>query len=220
MKIIADCSYEDARKYKGKLNIELEDGKTANVKLAVECASLEEYEEIKGNKAVEYLDCLFDLPEGYAVEKKTFRKYSLDDKDKIEASEVEGVIPLLKLPEDFADMYLLSEKSKEVEGLRLLGGKLLGIEDVRIGREDVEDKNKKLGIFYDGVYDLFQEVNLSELENLNEIVSKRSERLEKALTDKEFKAKNRKPKKAGKSGLSKKITAFEKLFSSDKEEVF
>ena len=148
-----------------------------------------------------------------------FRKVTLAECEE-EITCPEGVVPLLVVRDGYADMRTLISACKKNKNLRVIGGKLLGIDGINIGRFDIEDRNKKLGIYYDGMYDLFKEVELSDLDNLTEIVKKSVEKLKKTTDDTEKKSKNRKPKKAGSGSKQRRREAMGTLFATVEEVAF
>ena len=70
------------------------------------------------------------------------------------------------------------------------------------------------------MYDLFKEVELSDLDNLTEIVKKSVEKLKKTTDDTEKKSKNRKPKKAGSGSKQRRKEAMGTLFATVEEVAF
>lgn len=220
MKIIARCSLEEAKKYNGKLIIPTEEGKKPiNVGLNLEVTG-SELKEAMGMVS-EFITVNGDLPEVEIPEKmrgKVFRKVTLAECEEGVICP-EGVVPLLEVRDGY-DMRTLISACEKNKNLRVIGGKLLGIKGINIGRFDVEDKNKKLGIYYDGMYDLFKEVELSDLDNLTEIVKKSVEKLKKTTDDTEKKSKNRKPKKAGSGSKQRRKEAMGTLFATVEEVAF
>jgi hypothetical protein len=221
MKIIARCSLEEAKKYNGKLIIPTEEGKKPiNVGLNLEVTGAELKEAI--GMVSEFITVNGEFPEVEIPEKmsgKVFRKVTLAECEE-EITCPEGVVPLLEVRSDYADMRTLISACEKNKNLRVIGGKLLGIKGINIGRFDVEDKNKKLGIYYDGMYDLFKEVELSDLDNLTEIVKKSVEKLKKTTDDTEKKSKNRKPKKVGSGSKQRRKEAMGTLFATVEEVAF
>ena len=221
MKIIARCSLEEAKKYNGKLIIPTEEGKKPiNVGLNLEVTGAELKEAM--GMVSEFITVNGEHPEVEIPEKmrgKVFRKVTLAECEE-EITCPEGVVPLLEVRDGYADMRTLISACEKNKNLRVIGGKLLGIEGINIGRFDIEDRNKKLGIYYDGMYDLFKEVELSDLDNLTEIVKKSVEKLKKTTDDTEKKSKNRKPKKAGSGSKQRRKEAMGTLFATVEEVAF
>ena len=110
-------------------------------------------------------------------------------------------------------MRTIYELSLSHPGVRFIGGRLLALNGISIGRFD--EGKSKMSVNYSDVYDNFLEVKLSEIDNLKEIVKKSRKKLEDA-EDKPKKKKVSKEHNPGKA--SKRVAAFSNLFS-DVEEV-
>ena len=113
-------------------------------------------------------------------------------------------------------MRVLKEVCDKYPTVRFIGGNLLGVEGVRIGRYD-EGKDKCSPVFKD-IYDNFVEVDLEDLDNLQEIVKKTRKKAESQIKEKtkkkskSAKAKSSTPKE---KKVPKRKEAFSKLFSTN-----
>ena len=213
MEILASCSYEESTAYDGKLlvgdsdkpdklslNIVSNDGNTSilsKLPLSVRC--------------VTYIgDVNF---EGISIPKnKVFVEYTQETLPEV-INLPEDVVPLLRVDNSFSDMRVLKKLCEKHSSLRIIGGNLLNIEGVRIGRySNGKDKGSPL---YNGIYDTFLEVNLSDLNNIKNIVKKVKRRSDPESSVKS--AKNAKSKKAvtKKSDIAK---SFSSLFSGGEED--
>lgn len=77
-----------------------------------------------------------------------------------------GYDTLVRLPDNFSDMralWNLQSQNSDVS-VRFIGGKLLEIPGLHIGRYDTG--KEKMSSYFQGIYDCFLEVKLSDLDNL------------------------------------------------------
>ena len=196
MEILASCSYEESTAYDGKLlvgdsdkpdklslNIVSNDGNTSilsKLPLSVRC--------------VTYIgDVNF---EGISIPKnKVFVEYTQETLPEV-INLPEDVVPLLRVDNSFSDMRVLKKLCEKHSSLRIIGGNLLNIEGVRIGRYS-NGKDK------------------SDLNNIKNIVKKVRRRSDPESSVKS--AKNAKSKKAvtKKSDIAK---SFSSLFSGGEED--
>lgn len=200
MTFLASCGLEDAKSCNGKATVPNEEGRkphTVLLNLVVD-GSEEDVNipssvysvTIKGNKNIR------GVPDGI----KVFNEVPLS-----EISEIAGAqgIKLVRLPEGYSNMLELYNLQKKYPDVRFIGGKLLNIEGVNIGRED------ETPVVCDGIYDSYMEVKFSELDNIKV---------------KEKKSKVKDPsKKKDKAGSSKGKTtkckeSFNKLFGGSEVE--
>ena len=207
MILLASCTAEQCRNFNGKLVIPNEDsGKPDKVLLNV---NLEAGEEIPSNAyCVTYKGKVGEVLEG-----KTFLEVPLDSVDSSEP--VEGVVTLVRVPSGYCEMRKLYELCCKRSDVRVIGGNLLGIDGVRIGRFD-EGKDKMSPVFCD-VYDKFVEVDLGDLEGLQEIVKKTRKKVESSDKEKS-KCKSSKPKSKSVSKKKSSVVAFSRLFGGSSEE--
>lgn len=229
MELLASCSLEQARGFNGKLVIPNEDSKRPdkvflNVEYTESNGTTTEFFEKVSTLDRSLVKCV-SFPEGYAGvvvpddwKGRVFVYSSLDNVvQNPNFPESEGVITLIRLNEDYpCDKYkpnlrdLVSVCSK-FDSVRFLGGTLLGVEGLKIGRFE-EGKDKMSPIFKD-IYDTFVEVRLDDLNGLTEIVKKTRKKAERNEKDKKPKVmKAKKPKK--------QLEAFKNLFGDEEEEEF
>lgn len=216
MELLARCSLEESKKFDGKLVIPNEDNsKPDKVYLNVVLSDGDSINDLSGKEyCVSFtsgtlgVDSVPDRLKG-----RVFNEVLLDDLKSSNLSDVEGVVNILKLPEGYCDMRNLYNLCSEYPNLRVVGGNLLGVEGVRIGRFD-NGKDKMPPVF-DGIYDTFVEVDLGDLEGLKEIVRKTRKKAEGSTAELKKKTKGKssgegKSKKPKRS--SKKSEVFDKLF--------
>lgn len=209
MELLASCSLERSKSFNGKLSVEGEDGKDIRVSLNIVVGDESEGEVFKGltgnEKCITFVDKKATVcPKGF--EGKVFNEYSLDTyKGK---QDVEGVVNLLRVPDGYCDMYTLKGICDEDPNIRIIGGKLLNIDGVRIGRFDSVKP-----VVCDGVYDTFIEANIDDLSDIKE-------KVKKAKTS-EVKEKKPHSAKANKGTTekktSKKVEAFKNMFGDGGE---
>lgn len=224
MNILAKCNLEDARSFNGSLVILGEEGEKPDKVFLNVCFGSELSDE-DINKSLQEVAAIgksvmsvtvdgfrggLRVPE--ALDGKVFCSGSLSEYRDATASEGTSIsaVPLVVLEDRYCDMRELYSLSCSSETVRFIGGRLLGIGGVRIGRFD----NKgKLPIYYDGVYDTFAEVDLHDLNGIKEIVKKSRKKL-KSVDD------SPKAKKASVKKSSKRVEVFNSLFGSTEEEEF
>jgi len=90
---------------------------------------------------------------------------------------------------------------------RIVGGNLLGVEGVRIGRYDT-GKDRMSPVFNE-MYDSFIEVLLKDLDGIQEVI-KRNKKKIKSMVEKEKKPREKKE--------SKRLVSFNTLFGGNQEE--
>ena len=210
MEILASCSYEESLKFDGKLQIPSEGVSRpdrVNLNVVVENGDTSILTKLPVNvKCVTYKGSV-DLSD--IEDKRVFREIGIDDDIPLE-----GNSPILvRVDDDFSDMRKALEICQKDERVRIIGGNLLQIEGVRIGRYDTgKDKGS---IVYKGIYDQFLEVPLAEIGNLQEVVRKARNRLDSVTTEKKAKSLKTEKTPSKKSELGK---SFNSLFSGDEEE--
>lgn len=217
LEILASCSYEESQNYSGKIVSET-DGKPDRVYLNIVVSDGDTSVLGKLNTSVKCVTFIngVDLPSDIELpDGKVFVEYALDTvSDAVNVAD--SAIPLLRVDDDYSDMKSLKELCQGNPRLRVIGGNLLNIDGVRIGRYDVgKDKGSPV---YNGVYDTFVEVPLSGIENVKSIVKKSkrvmSDEDSSSSSKKSSKAKKTSPRK---SDLSK---SFSSLFSGITDEDF
>lgn len=221
MEILASCTLEESKQYNGKLVIQDDDSKPIKVKLNILSKDGIDKSELYENvKSVTYLGTFpkFERKEGVSY----FTELSLEDV-RSGFSETEGITPILRLPDGFSQLKELVGYCSIYPTLRVLGGNLLAVEGLRVGR--YEEENKKVYPIYNGIYDNFVEMNLADIDNVTEIVKKAKSKM---LSDekKEKKKKSSSSKSGEKKGSSKPkkssvvSKSFSVLFGDSSEEEF
>lgn len=219
MKLLASCSLEKSKEFTGNLVLPNEDKKNPDkvmLNIVVKDGNGKDvFKHLSGNeKCVTFVGepTLF-CPTEWAG--RVFNEVNLQelvDREGIYPTEVKGVVTLVRVPEDYHDMRFLKQVCDKYSTVRIIGGNLLGVEGVRIGR--YESNKKAIPVVYKGIYDDFVEVDLEDLDGLQEIVKKTRKRAEsiKSYEKKSKKSGTPKPKK-----VPKRVEAFSKLFDSSSE---
>lgn len=233
MRILASCDIDRAIGFNGKLVLPNEDEKKPdkvmlNIVVGGCCGySNEEVFQKASNLGKDIVQCItFKVEEGrfasYAStewEGKIFNEYSAGYYDDPNVPVCDKVTSLLRLPEGYSNMRVLYDMSKKYPNVRYIGGHLLGIEGIRIGRFDT-GKDKMSPVFKD-MYDSFVEVDLDDLNGIQEIVKKtrkKAEGLEAGVKKPRVKRSGSKAKAEKKP--PKRLVAFNSLFSGDEEDEF
>lgn len=217
MQLLASCDLETAKGFNGKLVLPNEDTEkpdkvSLNIVINSDC-----FTEID-NLSNKNVACVtiqgtenITIPDKWVS--KVFRETTLENLDSIMGMNLSG-IPLVRLQEGYSDMRTLFNISKKYPTVRFIGGSLLQIEGICIGRFD--DGKDKLSPYCEGMYDRFVEVSLSDLDGLQEIVKKQRKKAESSTKEKKPRA-----KKVSSRTPKKKLTAiFNTLFSEDEEDEF
>lgn len=231
MELLASCSLEQAKNFNGKLVIPNEDEKKPdkvflNVIYNDGDGSIDDFftSISKLNKSM--VRCVsfpseeagFEVPEEW--KNRVFIYTDVDTLSDPNYPESDGVVSLVRLGDDFPRESKLNLRDlvsicKEHTSVRFIGGSLLGVEELRVGRFN-EGKDKMSPVFKD-IYDSFVEVSLDDLDGLKEIISKTRRKAESTNSTKGTKAKVRsKQPKERKS--SKRAEAAMKLFGGMEEE--
>lgn len=214
MEILANCSPDESEKFEGKLLIDNDDGSKPDkvyLNLVIENGDLDILNSLNSNiKCVTYKgDVDFsgvDVPDA-----KVFREFALGE----DIVEQEGITSLLRVPDGYSDMRTLLGICNKYPSVRVIGGNLLNIDGVRIGRyPNGKDKGSPV---YNGIYDQFLEVPLSELGNIQEVVKKARKKLDSSGTEKKAKIAKSKKTTPKKNDIAK---SFSTLFSGIEEEEF
>lgn len=207
MEILASCSYDESMQYNGKLVLENEEGKSDKVSLniVVKDGDISILENLKPSvKCVTYLGDV-DFSNAKIPQNRVFREFTLGD----EIVEFEGVTPLVRVPDNYSDMRTLLNICNKYSSVRIIGGNLLNIEGVRIGRYDLgKDKGSPV---YSGVYDQFLELPLIEIGNLKDVVKKARKKLDNSDFAKNSRSGEKKKCSSKKSDI---VNSFSTLFSS------
>lgn len=180
MQFLASCSIDESKNYSGKLVIPSEDGSkpdTVVLNILAEDGT-DVFKELSGSEKC--VTCKKSPP--YCPTElvgKLFVEYTLDSFDE-DLYEEMGVIPLIVLEKDFCNMKTLFDINKVRTDVRFIGGNLLVMEGVNLGR--FESNPSKNSVVLSGMYDSFAEIQLCDLDNLEVISSKRkNSKVAKAL---------------------------------------
>lgn len=228
MELLASCSLEQARGFNGKLVIPNEDSKRPdkvylNVEYSESDGSTEQFLERVSELDKSLVKCV-SFPEKYAGvlvsedwKGRVFVYTTLDTVVQgVNYPESDGVISLIRLDEDYpSEKYIptlrdLARVCENHPNVRFIGGNLLGVEGLRIGRFD-NGKDKMPPVFKD-IYDTFVEVRLDDLEGLTEIVKKTRKKAESGEGGK------KKPRVAKAKKPKRQVEAFMTLFGEEEEE--
>lgn len=228
MELLASCSLEQARGFNGKLVIPNEDSKRPdkvylNVEYSESDGSAEQFLERVSELDKSLVKCV-SFPEEYAGvlvsedwKGRVFVYTTLDTVVQgVNYPESDGVISLIRLDEDYpSEKYIptlrdLARVCENNPNVRFVGGNLLGVEGLRIGRFD-NGKDKMSPVFKD-IYDTFVEVRLDDLEGLTEIVKKTRKKAESGEGGK------KKPRVAKAKKPKRQVEAFMTLFGEEEEE--
>lgn len=203
--LLASCSYEEAKKYNSKIVlVSEEESNKKPIEVLLNIVTSEPDEVIK--EGIGVAKCITtdvspkSCPSNFSGNVFRIYKYG-DDLSNIE-NEVEGVVPLLVLPDDFSNMRVVDDIMKEYPRVRVTGGNLLEIPGFRIGRYD-KGKEKMSSVF-NGVYDIFKEVNLEDIK-VQRVMSK-------VRAKSSSKSGSSAPKKS--ASKAKKAETFAKFFGS------
>ena len=223
MELLASCTLEEAKNLSGKLMVEPEEegGKPIPVKLNIIC-NPDEVSAVKmigGNvRCVTFIGDSKPNFDGFTDLSNVFHEVTLDELEVSGAYVVDGLTTLVRVPDDYKDMHYLANLCRERKDVRVIGGNLLAVEGLRIGRYEA-GKEKMSPVFCE-VYDQFAEVVYSELGNVTELVRKASKKLEGSDGEK----KPKKVKASGdKSGGGKKAIfakTLNSLFGENSDEEF
>lgn len=226
MELLASCTVEESQKYTGKLVVPSEDGGKPDkvlLNLVIENGDKSDIKRIGGN--VKCVTFLGDTVSGFEEESfedpvnGVFHEVPYADFDVERTPKYHGVVTLVRVPDDYSDMRSLVNICSKRSDVRVIGGNLLAVEGVRVGRYDAG--KEKMSPVFNGVYDSFLEVPLADIGSVTELVRKAKKKLD---VDSDGK-KNRKPKqKSGEPSTKKKVNIFSKslvdLFDQTEEEEF
>lgn len=206
MEILASCSLEDAKKYVGKVVIPCEDKKTpdkVSFNVVVTDGDTGIYKELTG---IEKFVTFVGNPASFCpteYEGKVFNEYSLEDLKAEKVGEVKGITTIVRLPNGYCDMKTLYDLSIRYPFVRFIGGNLLAIEGIKIGRSD--NGKEKMSSVFNEMYDSFLEVNLSELSGLQEVIKRNKKKINAV-------SKEKKPRTVKVKQPPKRVQAFNSLF--------
>lgn len=176
MTYLATCSKEEALNFSGSLYVFSSDGKNKKEKVYLNV-------EVEDETQISDITCAAvacltvknivtgKLPAKY--KNRVFYEIALADIAQYDFSLLGDIVPLVCLPRDYCNMLELSRLCREHPSLRFIGGNLLRIPGIHIGRVDdpaclgVVSKDK-LPLICNGQYDVFQEIGLTDLGDLQE----------------------------------------------------
>lgn len=93
-----------------------------------------------------------------------------EDVEKIVASTPAGVIPIIKLPDDYKDLYSIYQFSKTYPTVRFCGGHLFAVDGIKVGAigvdtlDKIQDKYPMDCFKLDDTEDVLEVVDINELE--------------------------------------------------------
>lgn len=198
MVLLASCGYEKSKDIKGKLVMpsEVEGSKASdkvllNVVVGDGIGCEEVFQGIGsnvhcvsfvGNKKATY------CPDG--LNGNVFNEYNPEDAEEGNIVPIMGVVDLIRVPKGFSDMRSVKRWCEKYPTVRVIGGDLLGIEGVRIGRYDKGKEN--MSPVFNDVQDYFVEVDLDNLEGVSEVIKSSRSKLEGVGEEKSEKKKTEK----------------------------
>lgn len=164
--VLASCSFEDSKKYRNKLVID--DGSKKQEEVLLNIVTDDPDSVLK--EGLGSAKCLTtSVRPNYCPKDafgNVFHEIPLDEFKGV--YEEDGVVCLVRLPDGFSDMRKAEEICMNSEGfedvehkVRVIGGNLLEIPGIFIGRYDTG--KEKMSAVFNGVYDIFREVDLCEL---------------------------------------------------------
>lgn len=221
MQILASCSLEEASRFNGKLVLPNEDAKKPDkVFLNIIADGRESVDVFKKVDEIPSVKCITFVGEGVSYvptgyEGSVFVEKTLEEALSDSVVYPSGVVVLVRLPKDFPNsaynMRTVYELSVKNPNMRFIGGSILGIEGIRVGRFD-SGKEKMSPVFSD-IYDTFVEVDLDDLSGIQEIVKKTRRRAEHIMKEK-------KPRAPKEKKVSRRVQAFNSLFGDSCEVEF
>ena len=221
MQILASCSLEEASRFNGKLVLPNEDAKKPDkVFLNIIANGRESVDVFKKVDEIPSVKCITFVGEGVSYvptryEGSVFVEKTLQEALSESYGYPSGVVVLVRLPKDFPNsiynMRTVYELSIKNPNMRFIGGNILGIEGIRVGRFD-SGKEKMSSVFSD-IYDTFVEVDLDDLSGIQEIVKKTRRRAEHIMKEK-------KPRAPKEKKVSRRVQAFNSLFGDASEVEF
>ena len=117
------------------------------------------YEELTENTGV-YVGRVYDFGNNITEE----------DVEKIAEDSPKGVVPIIKLPDDYKDLYNIYQISKAHPSVRFCGGHLFAIDGVKVGAigvdilDKLQDKYSLDCFKLDDTEDVLESVDINELE--------------------------------------------------------
>lgn len=227
MQILASSSLENSKGFNGKLVLPNEDENKKpdkvflNIKVGIDENAKDIFNNLKGTeKCITFSK---ENPTAFCPKElhgKVFNECDLDIlENDVNFPMPEGVITLVRIPDSYKDMRHLVEVCSKYPTVRVIGGTLLNVEGIRIGRFDTG--KDKMSPVYKDIYDTFVEVDLDDLEGLQEIVSKTRKKAESLEgSEKKKKGKSKKSSAPKEKKAPKRVEVFGKLFGDAEEVAF
>ena len=230
MDLLASCSVDEALSFEGRLVLPNEDSKKPNrvylnVVVGSECSYSNEevFEKLSSVDKNVLKSITFMVDEGRlaknipdAFNEKVFNEYTneLFLSSNTEPEESSDIVKLVRVDKDFSDMRYVLNSCKQDKNVRFIGGKLLNIDGVRIGRFD--SGKEKMSPYFEDMYDNFVEVELNNLKGIQEIVKK----VRKKAKELEGNSKDKKVSKLKSPRKPKRLEVFNSLFADNNEDEF
>lgn len=146
---------------------------------------------------------------GFEGSDDVFKEVTLRDLENFEG--VVGQNTLCRLPDGFSDMFIIDTLSKKNPSIRFIGGNLLELPGLKVGRYD--EGKEKLGAVYDGIYDTFLEIPIKDIDKIDEVKSRLNPQMLQDISDIKEKVKKKQRVGAGNStDAPKKEKAIVKSF--------
>ena len=160
MKVLVSCNLDDFKTncIENKVFEKGSDTLYYNIEVSTE-EELKEAESFRNNERVMCITAL-DID----LNGNCFKEITLDDVDNLSFAPSNT---LCRLPDGFSDMKRVDDIRRKLNGIRFIGGNLLELPDLKIGRYD--EGKEKLGSVFNGIYDTFLEVRAEDIDNLEEI---------------------------------------------------
>lgn len=213
MEVLASCSLERSKGVTGSLFIQDSEGK-GHHKVLLNVVVDDESEEQVFSEVGNNVKCVTfagstkatHCPEG--MQGRVFNQYTLSEIHSGLGEDIEGVVTLVKLPDDYSHMLTLKKLCETREDIRVIGGNLLSIEGVRIGRY----KGKR-PLVCKGIYDSFIEIDLDSPDaDVREKIKKAG-----AVTEKSGEKKSKDRVQVEKKP-NKRVVAFNTMFGGGEED--
>lgn len=201
--LLASCSYEESKKYNSKIVlVSEEENNKKPEEVVLNIVTDNPNEVFVGGKGVAKCITTNVSPNFCPTDLQgdIFRLYNFGEDLSTVEEEVEGVVPMLVLPEGYSDMREVYNLAIKYPRLRFTGGNLLEIPGIKIGRYD--KGKEKMSAVFDGVYDMFTEVSLSDI------------KVQRVLSKARSKSSSGSSKKSS-STKSKKTETFSKFFGGE-----
>lgn len=191
----------------GKATVDMENVNIRyNLKSSTPDTSL--YSLLKGNNMLlTFIGCMPNEEVPSHCKGRVFSEYTLEGISEIPVNP--SIVPLVRLPKGYNKMMELKTLSEKYSDVRFVGGSLLSVGGIKVGRYDA-----KPSILCDIFYDNFLELSLDELPSSTSLLQEAQNRLSlyqsKPSKTKSTKAK---PKSKAKPKQNSKAAVISNLFS-------